>query len=77
MDQNCFDRFGGPAAWDRLCSEHDARVAKVKRANPGCGTCDSGIKCPDCGAVYCTEESDWVDEYAPPCDYEGYERRSA
>lgn len=69
------DRFGGPEAWDRHCAEHDALVAMVKRENPGCGTCVCGIKCPDCGAVYCTERCDWEDEFNPSCDYEGYERK--
>lgn len=66
------DRFGGPAAWDRYCAAKDAAWLAVKRAHPGCGTCEHSIKCPDCGAVYCTEERDWVDEFAPPCDYEGW-----
>lgn len=70
------DRFGGPGAWDRHCAREAAAVAMLKRTNPGCGTCSSSIRCPDCRAVYCTGEEDWVDEFNPPCDYEGYERRS-
>lgn len=75
-DMGLTDRFGGAAAWDVRCIAHDALWIAVKRENPGCGTCLSAIKCPDCGAVYCTEQDEWVDEYNPPCDYEGYERRS-
>lgn len=70
------DRFGGSAAWDRYCAQQDAEIAEIKRANPGCGTCFNGIKCPECGAVYCKENDEWVDEFNPPCDYEGYERRA-
>lgn len=69
------DRFGGPEAWDRHCAAQDAAWLAVKRANPGCGTCANGIKCPDCGAVYCTEQDEWVDEFRPPCDYEGWSER--
>lgn len=69
------DRFGGYQAWDAKCSEEVDLLRGIQRINPGCGTCASSIKCPCCGAVYCAEEGDWVDEFNPPCDYEGYERK--
>ncbi len=66
------DRFGGPQAWDIHCAAQDAALAALKRANPSCGTCENGIVCPDCGLAYCKETCEWGDNFAPPCEYEGW-----
>ncbi len=31
-----------------------------------------GIVCPDCGLAYCKETCEWGDNFAPPCEYEGW-----
>ena len=61
-------------AWDLLCAKEEEALRALRRENPGCGECTHGIPCPcGCGWVWCTAEGDFVEEYQPSCEYEGYE----
>ncbi len=71
MQENYFD---GPAAWEVYCARIDAELAELRRANPGCGTCEYGNLCPCCGKAYCMELASWCDQDKPECEYELYEQ---